>query len=373
MARPKRQEAHEELFNINSPAFSALIDMHLKALDWQRPDFKKAIQDKLGDYVSAAQLSRWGYGQRSVSRGLAIRAAVALTLEYESQRRSGKQLDALMCLDQLDVIIQEFLNKAGYPGNLKILPPSDVLWERIHAEKLSIAIGFNSCPPWAAAGAIEPTGVAIDIAKRAMVLLGFRHHFEELSWAEMPEAIRERRVHLIAPLLMKVPARLYDFRFSKAVTQRYSLGVGFIAAMAFCEPNTKTIDEFKKGFALGYIAGEVGEAARAMLRFTSETRLSDIESGANWVFEGVASAEPRVLAYEKASCEKLVGEKQWRQQLRELAPPPSWAKVKFHVCFGAHPDEPQLINAINECLPLLHTFIESEFTQYHLTLDPISK
>jgi len=353
--------------------FAATLQKHLNLLDWNKAAFAIAAKEQLKDEFYAAQLTRWQYGIRTVSRGMAIRVAVVLALEYEKRRRDGAKLDPMFGLDNLDVFIQDFLNAAGYQrGKFKMLPPTDLIWELINSKKqeFELLIGYCSCPPWANKGIEKPSGVAIEVAGRVMTLLGFRHRFQELSWGEMPLAIRERRVHLIAPLLMKAPARLFDFSFSDPVSHQHNLGIGFIAAKHFCKKKDGSqavqIDHLIAGYSLGYISGEVGEVSRAMLKSNAEVECNDVKSGALWVKEGISLNECRILAYERASCEKLVKESDWRDQLCYIKPPASWEDVRFYVCFGAHTDEPRLINAVNECLPLIKGYIDEEFRRNNL-------
>lgn len=342
-----------ELNDVYAPRFAKLLDEHLQRLGWDKTVLSEETEKISSISISPAQLSRWAKGQRSVSRAMAIRAAVAISLEYEKRCESGQFTGSTSGLDYLDSTLQEFLNVAGYPGNLELSQPRNVVWNQIQKSK-SIEVGYTSIPPWAVPGNEVPTGASIEIARRVTMLLGLNVRWHEFDWSELPHAIRERRIDVVAPILMNMPSRLYEYRFSDPIgtEDKFTFGLGLLASTSAFGAGVKpSYEHISESYHLGFVAGEVGEIASSLLAKKFEPQpLKDIESALDWLSEPNQSV-PRVVASESTTCEALA--QRHKSTIVLLPPPAAWEKVRFGICFGVHPDEPKLAIAINHCLKLL--------------------
>jgi len=345
------------------------------------PDFARAVQEHLGvlqitqsEFASYASLSpadlhRWLSDTRGVTRAAVNQTTMALCRLYDERKPSGNFTRGV---DHLDRMLQSLMEAAGYGGRrvTGLDDRDDTTWEHITRSAPSgdrvIKMGWVQCEPWSRGAKGAPAGIAIEVAERVIELLGMRPEWsrDPLEWKDLSYALRRRQIDLIPPFMMQAPWRLADFRFSDPISAQDKHKFGIAALVHRSSKPTSgekasVLEDFAPMLHIGYVADEIGELARFVLKTNhNPTEHATLQDALSWLREKKNDSDiPRCLVSEESTCEKSKGND------LILVPVEKFARTKFGIAFAAHPKEGLLIRAVNECLPILQPYIDSKLSE----------
>lgn len=206
--------------------FSKKIEAYLEALE--------ISQKQLADTGLAAVsvVSEWCSGNRIPNRAMVGEIAVILRdlatkkgwfeNGYFTRSKDGDvKKPKILSLTLVD-LINDLQISAGHEPNVS---PRNLIWEqRVNGPQPGEAflkVGFVATPPYASVGG---GGLCLDVARRVFGWLGLEVRIMEFSdWNELLVALRDRDIHVIAPLLFRsAHYRTRGIEFSDGIGIRMS-------------------------------------------------------------------------------------------------------------------------------------------------------
>ena len=190
------------------PQFIETVERYLIEAKWTKRELMSAIG--LGD----TQLYRWGRGESIPRKATVNRIAIQLARRLD-ELYAVLPNDPYPATDAIDSLLNELLDAAGFAGSVKGKSGDDC-WNKIAQTKFW-TLGYTMVPEWSMPPdrhLDKPTGKAIEYAEDVGKLLGLRTEWVYLNFDEMPTAIRQRQVDGIAPFMVVLPGRLFDYSFS---------------------------------------------------------------------------------------------------------------------------------------------------------------
>ena len=319
--------------------FIKVVERYIKEVDWSNQELMNAIK------VGETQFYRWRRGSSVPRKVVVNRIAVALSNRMNELEKEEPS-NPFPGWDRIDRMLNELLEAAGYSASLKGRGINSN-WDEIASQK-AWTLGYTKTPISDTpdkAGA-KPKGKVIDYAEQIGRLLGLHTQWEYLSWDEMPCAVREKKVDAIAPLMLILPERLFDYRFSNTCSKEdYSL-----SAVLSSEESVKYYDELGNvEVKLIYVKGEIGEWGVDYLgEIDKAIPCQDNQQAITKLTTSKEKKEKNYVFFsDNLTCEQIAKEKELKKiEVRELE------KFKTHLAFAFHPDEPKLINAINSAIGL---------------------
>jgi Bacterial extracellular solute-binding proteins, family 3 len=328
--------------------FVRVVEKYLIDASWTKQQMMAAIK------VGETQFYRWARGENIPTKALVNRIAVVLARRIDDLKGQKNSSDLFNATDQIDGMLNDLLSAAGYSASMRGRS-TDACWEEISKNR-AWRVGYVNVPIWAESpkryGA-PPTGKAIEYAEQVGRLLGLKTEWEYfLSWGDLNLAIMERRIHAIAPFLLSLPERLFDYRFSlpccetafkiSAVTaENQSVGINFLEDL----PSKRT--------RLLYVKGEIGDWAAQVFGDTYQSRsYKTLDESVSEILseEEIIS----VFLSDDMTCRQL----EKRQEFRILDIH-TLENVSLFPSFAFHIDEQKLISTVNSVINMIPKISET--------------
>lgn len=162
--------------------------------------------------VKAPTVSQWRAGHKLPTRPHVIELARVL----DSAR---KEMGGTVATEyDLGTILISLLQSGGWSVDAK---PRDIAFDRLRGDgpaSSGIRIGWTPCAPLAFSGGPGPQGLAIEIARRCVRLMGLKAEFVSAQdWVELYALLRERRIDMIAPIVAQSPSVGRDIDVSENI------------------------------------------------------------------------------------------------------------------------------------------------------------
>ena len=336
-------------FHTDTKEFVDLVDEHLRQLKWNRAE----LGQKAG--IAKAQISviLAEKPSRLIGRKHAEKIALALAKGYADSNQSTPSADS---------VFNELLGMAGYFPSLG--STRDLVWTELAGEGHHvIRAGWIPYPPFAVD---TRAGFAIDVTQRLAELMGVDVDWVPFKkWSELTEAIRSRKIDVICPVLIKLPMRMLQLRFSEdipGITIRVNGVVhsqfqsqAVIARGSFKEPNARRL-------LVNYATGEVGETLRRLIAHGADTELTfdSTEEACEYILanpEDKSLNKVRCLIADEITCLNL------RKRNRDAAllllenEFNREQDVRLPVAFAVHPEEYKFLDVINTCLEIMEPYL----------------
>jgi hypothetical protein len=338
-------------------AFAGLLHKHLQKLGW--------TQSKLADGsgISEAQISVWraAGSTRAIGRNHVNRIAWALASGYEENaRRAGR---SSVEVDSLETILSELLRAAGYAPTTGS-PEGRIATLLGGSERSTLTVGWVPFPPFAIPGPSGPTGLVVKVTEYVTELMGVDIEWAKREWKELIPSLsgeERERIHLIAPVFLKLPTRMFRARFSNSLPGIF-IGVNAVIGATYREKvvsndpnkNHAVIDDKKLSVTL--IRGEVGEALHRMIvpRAELETSVDKAEDACEYILTNPvdkASGRFRCFVADQVTCANLSSRFPGLQLM--LTSPEVQRRVALPLSFAVLPEETKVVSVINSCLQIM--------------------
>jgi Bacterial extracellular solute-binding proteins, family 3 len=323
--------------------FILAVEKYLAKAQWTNQQLMSSA--KIGE----SQYYRWASNQSVPRKSTVNRLAVKLAVRID-EIKGDRIHDPCPASDQMDGMLNELLDAAGYAASVKG-EASNYAWHSI-ADKRSWTLGYTKIPKWSELAldsrrGARPTGLAIDYAERIGRLLGIETAWEYLDYEEMPLAIRERKVDGIAPSMLVLPGRLFDYRFSEKCGE----DIFRLAALVAPEQagDAECLEDLPaKNVQLLHIKGELGEWGADVLGKPYQKQLFEEETGALSYLKANAKAKNLVPAFLIDSVTGHFLANDYQLKLLNI----KTIDLETYPAFAFHPDEDQLIVAVNAAINL---------------------
>jgi hypothetical protein len=202
-------------------------------------------------------------------------------------------------------------------------------------------------------------------------MLGQRNYeHERVPFGSIGEALRTRRIDVVAPFMMRFPRRLGKYRFSKPLPM-VTIGMDGIVPKKAWDHFVKivpggigTLGDFPQSEVSIFMAqGEVAEAMADILfpapNYTREFDRSIEHAG--YAIDHIMKApfntkgQGRILLSNTPTCKHA--KRKYGESLVVLSEQfdgdAIFSEMQLPLAFTVHPDEPELAKAIDECIDLL--------------------
>jgi transcriptional regulator with XRE-family HTH domain len=361
--RPKKQTSEQPKKDISSiyekeiPDLVSTIEKYLLEAKWTKEQLMAAIG------IGETQLYRWGRGDSMPRKATVNRICGVLTRRLDELY--GDQFDPFPASDQIDAILNELLQKAGFSASVRGTS-GDECWDRI-AKKKFWKLGYTSVPEWAEPPTYrngKPNGKAIDYAENIGRLLGLDTEWVYLDFEKMPLAIRERELDGIAPIMIVLPGRLFDFRFANQCgDDTFTLSALIPGELA---NDIKSLDDIStRSLELVFVRGELGDwGARVLANryniddFDKSVRIQRFnrsDEAYAHMQASVANKENKtsVLLIDNITAQSLEERSHREQDSSILKNIDCNIELKSYNSFAFHPDEGKLTDAVNMAIDLI--------------------
>jgi transcriptional regulator with XRE-family HTH domain len=328
--------------DVSRSDFVKVIERRLMEASWTKQQLMAAIK------VGETQLYRWARGDNVPTKALVNRISVALAIRINEQRLK-QDASALFCgSDEIDRTLNELLNAAGYSASVRGTG-IDSCWEEI-AKNRAWRLGYVDVPNWAVTpdryGA-KPVGKAIEYAEQVGRLLGLHTEWTRCQgWGDMNLAIMERRIHAIAPFILSLPERLFDYRFSVPCSE-----TAFQIAAVTSQMQLKEVgfleDLPTKNTELLYVQEEIGNwAAEVFGDIYQKHSFQTLEEAVSYI----TSSEEAIYVFlsDSMTCRQLSE----REDLRFLTVR-TLESVRLFPSFAVHADEQRLMTTVDSVINML--------------------
>jgi transcriptional regulator with XRE-family HTH domain len=322
---------------------------------------KEQLMTKIG--IGETQLYRWGRGDSMPRKATVNRICGVLTRRLDELY--GDDFDPFPATDQLDAILNELLQKSGFSGSARGIT-GDECWDRI-AKRKSWRLGYTGVPDWAERPTHrngKPSGMAIEYAETIGRLIGLETEWVYLDFEQMPLAIRERELDGIAPIMIVLPGRLFDFGFSKQCG-----GAEFTLSALIPDKlgkDIKNLDDIPaNSLELVFVRGEIGDWGARVLAdrchiadFDKSDRIQRFDTSDEaytYIQASVANNENKisVLLIDNITACSLERRSQKKQDASILKRIDCFIQLKTYNAFAFHTDEEKLIGAVNIAIDLI--------------------
>lgn len=325
-----------------------MLEDHLEELKWSQ----KTLAERLG--IDPALVCKWIKGRQDIHPKQINRLAVVIAQGYDEQHREDRGMN---CLDGL---LNELLMAAGRSAAITGRNPNSV-WARLSTSTRQLRVGWVLYPPFCneqrspiAAG---PVGVSVDVMMRVAELLGAELDWKLYDWGTILPALIHREIDIICPILLVLPTRMFQIRFSDILPE-LSIGVNGVVHKQYYsrvflnhgqELNTNAI-------VVTYVQGEAGQdlctmfAPRAHLDQHPHTSAAE---ACAMVFNEPLDDRQRVRCF---VADHTICVNRYRKNQQDLAlvyQTYPVDKPRLQIAAGIHPEEDKLVEIINSCLKIL--------------------
>jgi hypothetical protein len=329
--------------NPSKSEFIQVVEKYLQEIGWTNQELMNDIQ------IGETQFYRWARGESVPRKAIVNRIAVSLARRLDRSRQKLPH-DPFPASDEIDGIVNELLEAAGYRAVVKG-KGVDYSWHEI-AKNHSWTIGYTEVPALSQIPdkpGSSPTGLAIQYAEQIGRLLGVNTIWEYLTWQEMPLAIRERRVHGIAPFFLALPERFFDYRFSEACTEEtYSISAVIVPQQG---NDFAVLEDLpNKRVQLLHVRGEIGSWAANVLSDYQHQEFEDRKKAISHLLATAGRTNDVIPVFlsDSLTCKYISQENNLQvikiERLRNMKTAPA---------FAFHPDEEKLTNAVNSAISIL--------------------
>jgi ABC-type amino acid transport substrate-binding protein len=356
--RPRKVTDEEDRKELSIPKgyleFIETIERYRVEAKWTKREFMSAIG------LSDAQLYRYNRGESNIRKATVNRMAVELASKLDKEY--GSFSNPYPATDAIDSLLNELLEKAGFTSSVKGKSGNDC-WNRI-AETKSWTLGFTSVPRWSIPPRSKndnPTGLAIEFAEDIAKLLGINDtKWVHLNFDEMPKAILQRQVDAIAPFMVFLPGRLFDYSFSqKSGEDEFTLSAVTDRQLINGAENLEDLPEEK--VELLYLKGELGDWGRKVLSQYRYKNFPEAHKAISYIAGVVERQEPIIPIFliDNITGTSLIEEE---EDLELTTLNIQSIKIKTYNAFAFHPDEKRLLKAVDEAIKML-PLIKSKSTK----------
>jgi Bacterial extracellular solute-binding proteins, family 3 len=352
--RPRKDgesEQPELAISNGYPDFLDVIEKYLAEAKWTKRELMTAIG------FGETQLYRWSRGE-SVPRKATVNR-IAIQLANRLDAIYGNRLnDPSPATDAIDSLLNELLGAAGFAASVRGITGDDC-WNKI-AQNQCWTLGYTMVPEWAIPPERrggKPTGKAIEYAEMIGRLLGIETLWEYLDFDVMPGAIRKRQVDGIAPIMLVLPGRLFDYSFSDrcsetpfsltAISDRQLIdGADCLEAL----PANKV--------ELLFVKGELGDWGASVLsnKYFLRQSFANADEAISYM-QGLIERQELdkipVLLIDNITGEYLISRENDKEQTRLLQLDIKSVNLTTFNSFAFHPDEKMLVKAVNQSIPLV--------------------
>jgi len=352
MASPKRTLSE------NPPSqskFIQIVESYLAEANLTKQEFMALLK------VGEAQFYRWARGDNVPTKAIVNRIAVLLARRIDEVKQNLPH-NPFPASDEIDRMVNKLLETAGYSASVKGRE-ADVSWNKMHKNKVWI-LGYTKVPRW-----IEPpdrpggkpTGLAVKYTEQIGQLLGIETIWKYLNYGEMSVAIRSREVDGIAPFMLVLPGRFFDFRFSE------QCGEDFFKLSALVAPKHSNSANFfedlpRNLIKLIYVKGELGNWGAGVFNEADNQPENAYEDSDHAISALLGSIERNEELISVFLVDNLTGEV-FADKTKKDYPsnPEKWIQVlkireinlETYTAFAFHPDEGKLINAVNFAINMI--------------------
>jgi transcriptional regulator with XRE-family HTH domain len=361
--RPKKQTSEQPKKDISSiyekeiPDLVSTIEKYLLEAQWTKEQLMAAIG------IGETQLYRWGRGDSMPRKATVNRICGVLTRRLDELY--GDDFDPFPATDQIDAILNELLQKAGFSASVRGTS-SDECWDRI-ANKKSWKLGYTGVPGWAERPTHrngKPSGKAIEYAETIGRLMGLETEWVYLDFEQMPLAIRERELDGIAPIMIVLPGRLFNFEFSKQCGEdKFTLSALIPSKLA---KDIESLDDIStRSLELVFVRGELGDWGARVLAskyyiddFDKSDRIQRFDTSDEAYTHIQASVSNKdnktsVLLIDNITANALEKRSYKEQELSTLKKIDCKIKLSTYNSFAFHTDEKKLMNTVNMAIDLI--------------------
>jgi DNA-binding XRE family transcriptional regulator len=323
------------------------IEKYLAEAKWTKAELMATIG------VGETQLYRWGRGD-SMPRKATVNRICAVLAQRLDELYGDELHDPFPATDLIDAMLNELLQKAGFSASVRGMSGDDC-WNRIAKDK-SWKLGYTMVPEWAEPPPRRtgrPTGKAIDYAEIIGRMMGLDTEWVYLGFEEMPLAIRERSLDGIAPLMIVLPGRFFDFRFSKPCGEtKFTLSA--LIPEKLSQNAEKLEDLPTRQVEIIFVEGELGEWGTKVLGNSYHSKgFPDLKEACAYMqarLDGYKNDKViPVLLMDNITADFLTKEYPLLS-LKNIGIP---ITLSTHNAFGFHPDEKKLADAINTAIELI--------------------
>jgi transcriptional regulator with XRE-family HTH domain len=328
--------------NVSGSDFVKVVERYLIEASWTKQQLMAAVK------VGETQLYRWARGENIPTKALVNRIAAALAIRINERKLQQDASDLFNGSDRMDHILNNLLSAAGYSASVRGTG-IDSCWEEI-AKNRAWRLGYVDVPNWAVTpdryGA-KPVGKAIEYAEQVGRLLGLHTEWTRCrGWGDMNLAVMERRIHAIAPFILSLPERLFDYRFSVPCSETAFQIVAVISQMQLKEVGFLEDLPIKRTELL-YVQEEIGNWAAEMFGDTYQKHsFQTLEEAVSYI----ASSEEAIYVFlsDSMTCRQLSE----RKDLRFLAVR-TLESVRLFPSFAVHADEQRLVTTVDSVINML--------------------
>jgi transcriptional regulator with XRE-family HTH domain len=351
MPRPKRTHSED---TPSQSAFVQAVESYLVKANWTKQELMASLK------VGEAQFYRWARGENIPTKAIVNRMAVLLARRIDEVQQDLPH-SPFPASDEIDRIINEFLEAAGYSASVKGRV-ADISWNEI-ARKKAWTLGYTKVPKWLEPPERpggNPTGLAVKYTEQIGQLLGLETIWKYLNYEDMSVAIRGREVDGIAPLMLVLPGRFFDFCFSE------QCGLDIFRLCALVAPkhtNNATFFEDlpSKSVKLLYVKEELGNWGADVLGESEQSR-EEYENSDQAVSALLASIDRDRDLIPVFLVDNLTGQVIVNKAKRDNPDEPQkWIQamnfrdinLETYAAFALHPDEDRLIRAVNSAISMV--------------------
>jgi len=349
---PKRISSEQADYRWPRGTFRTVLADHIKKLGWTKDMLAK------NSGISGSLISTWLKDQsstRPISRFDINHLACSIAMGYGSRKVPGH--------GNLDGILSELLAAAGF--NPLPSPNTDLKWEEL-SRRQKLTVGWVDYRHFSYKEGLPPriAGVAAEIVTQLERLTGIEMLWnpEPSDWGSVMSDIRERRVDLIAPILLTLPSRLLWIEFSEPIPG-IRLGInGLVHEDCFDEllMRDRQSGIGDERLLVNYVKGELGEAFWKIL--VPQAQVERIEGHEN--FEQAyhylrdnprrSPDKIRCLVADHSICHYWKNKDPQLRLLRGSETEASQGRtLHLPLAFGIHQEEHKLLWMINRCIRIL--------------------
>lgn len=351
MARPKRDRSED---TASHSKFIQIVEEYLAKANWTKQEFMASLK------VGEAQFYRWARGENIPTKTIVNRIAVLLARRIDEVKQNLPH-NPFPASDEIDRIVNELLEVAGYSASVKG-KEADITWNEI-ARNQVWTLGYTKVigwlePPERPGG--KPTGLAVKYTEQIGQLLGLETVWKYLTYNEISIAVRNREVDGIAPLMLVLPGRFFDFCFS----EQCSLDIFKLSAIVAPKHINSEIsfeDLPSKSVKLLYVKGELGEWGANVLSDADQKKeaYEDSEHAISALLASIERNEDLISVFlvdnltgeilcDKAKKDNSSEPQKWLQsvKLRNV-------NLETYAAFAFHPEEYKLLQAVNSAISMI--------------------
>jgi DNA-binding Xre family transcriptional regulator len=342
-----------DILDKQTPNLVPTIEKYLVEAKWTKEQLMAAIG------IGETQLYRWGRGD-SMPRKATVNRICAVLARRLDETYGDNIHDPFPATDVIDAMLNELLQKAGFSASVRGVSGDDC-WNRIAKDK-SWKLGYTMVPEWAEPPPRRtgrPTGKAIEYAERIGRLMGLETEWVYIGFEEMPLAIRDRKLDGIAPIMLVLPGRLFDFRFSQRCNKDSFTLTGLIPEK-LGQNVEKLTDLPTRQVEIIFVEGELGNWGQNFLGGEYSNRgFPDIEKACAYMqscSDGPRNTRPMPIFLIDSTTAGFLISKYSSSDLMTLKKVGIPVALNTYSAFCFHPDEKRLADAIDLSIGLIPLF-----------------